>query len=126
MEVIKSVNGARSYVVGESTIVEQKTLDKTLRTGLCAGINMEDTLVDLSMPHTKPTEDKTSEMTPMDLSITLQQSNKKVETQLPSFEPDSTQLSEPSTSSANSGTAQESILTEKTTFRKLIGESTGD
>ena len=126
LEVIKSVNGSHSYVVGELMIVEQKTFDKTLRTGLGAGINMEDIPVDLSMPHTKPTEDKTSEMTPVDLSTTLQQSNKKVETQSPSLECDSTELSESSTSSANSRTAQESILTEKTTLRKLIGESTGD
>ena len=126
LEVIKSYNGARSYVVGELTIVEQETFDKTLRTGLGVGINREDTPVDLSMPHTKPREEKMSEMTPMDLSTTLQQSSKKVESQLPSFELDSTQLSEPSTSSANSGTVHESILTDKTTFGKSIGESTGD
>ena len=126
MEGIKSVNGAHSYVVGELTIVEQKTFNKMLRTGLGAGVNMEDVLVDLSMPHTKPIEDKMSEMTTVDLSTPLQQSNKKVETQSPSLEHDSIQLSELSTLSANSGTAQESILTEKTAFRKLFGESTGD
>ena len=126
LEVIKSVNGACSYVVGELMIIEQKTFDKTLRTGLGAGINMEDVPVDLSMPHTKLTEDKTVEITPVDLSTTSHHSNKKVETQSHSLEHDSTQFLEPSTSSANFGTAQESILTDKTTFRKLIGELTGD
>ena len=87
---------------------------------------MEDVPVDLSMPHTKLTEDKTLEITPMDLSTTLHHSNKKVETQSHSLERDSTQFLEPSTLSANFGTAQESILTDKTTFRKSIGESTGD
>ena len=87
---------------------------------------MEDAPVDLSMPHIKPIEEKMTEMSPMDLSTTLQQSNKNVESQPPSFEHDPTQLSEPSTSSANSGTAEESILTEKTTFSKSSGESTDD
>ena len=100
LEVIKSVNGACSYVVGELTIIEQKTFDKTLRTGLGVGINMEDVPVNLSMPHTKLTEDKTLESTPVDLSTTLHHSNKKVETQLSSLARDSTQFSEPSTSSA--------------------------
>ena len=124
--VIKSVNGACSYVVGELTIIEQKTFDKTLRTGLGAGINMENVLVNLSMPHTKLTEDKTVEITPVDLSTTSHHSTKKVETQSRSLERDSTQFLELSTLSANFGTAQESILTDKTTFRKSIGESTGD
>ena len=44
--VIKSVNGACSYVVRELMIIEQNTFDKTLRTGLGAGINMENVLVD--------------------------------------------------------------------------------
>ena len=34
LEVIKSKNGALSYVVGELTIMEQESFDKTLRTGL--------------------------------------------------------------------------------------------
>ena len=112
-------------------IVEQETFDKTLTTGLGAGINRDDAPVDLSMPHTKPTEEKTSEITPMDLSTkcnlepTLQQIDKKVESQPPSFECDSTQLVEPSTSSDNYGTAHEPILTEKTTHSKSIEESTG-
>ena len=126
LEVIKSVNGARSYVVGELTIIEQKTFDKMLRTGLGAGINMEDVPVDLSMPHTKLTEDKMVEITLVDLSTTPHHSNKEVETQSHSLENDSTQFLEPSALSANFGTAQESILTDKTTFRKSIGESTGD
>ena len=67
----------------------------------------------------------------MDLSTkcnpdpTLQQSDKKVETQPPSFESDSTQLAEPSTLSANSGTAHEPILTVKTTHSQSIEESNG-
>ena len=48
-----------------------------------------------------------------------------METQPPSFESDCTQIVEPSTSSANSGTAHEPILTEKTTHSKSIEESTG-
>ena len=98
LEVINSVNGARPYVLGELTIVEQETFNKTLRTGLGVGINKDDAPVDLSMPHTKPKEEKTSEMTPMDLSTkcnlepTLQQCDKKVETHPPSFESDSTQI----------------------------------
>ena len=118
-------------MVGELTIVEQETFDKTLRTGLGVGINRDDAPVGLSMPHTKPKEEKTSGMTPVDLSTkcnlepTLQQSDKKVETQPPSFESDSTQIVEPSTSNANSGTAHEPILTEKTTHTKSIEESTG-
>ena len=63
LEVIKSDNGAHSYVVGELMIVEQETFDKTLRIGLGAGINRDDAPVDLSMPHTKSTEEKMSEMT---------------------------------------------------------------
>ena len=78
------------------------------------------------MPHTKLTEDKMLEITPVDLSTTLHHSNKKVETQSPSLERVSTQFLELSTSSANFGTAQESILTDKPTFRKSIGELTGD
>ena len=81
LEVIKSVNGACSYVIGELTIVEQEAFDKTLKTGLGVGINRDDAPVDLNMPHTKPKEQKMSEMTPMDLSTkcnlepTLQQSD---------------------------------------------------
>ena len=52
LEVIKSNNGARSYVVGELMIVEQETIDKILRIGLGVGINRDDAPVDLSMPHT--------------------------------------------------------------------------
>ena len=68
LEVIKSDNGASSYVVGELMIVEQETFDKTLRTGLGEGINRDNAPVDLSIPHTKPKEEKTSEITPVDLS----------------------------------------------------------
>ena len=123
--VIKSDNGVHSYVVGELMIIEQKTFDKMLRTGLGAGINMENVLVDLSMPHTKLTENKMVEITPVDLSTTSHHSNKKVEIQSHSLKHYSTHFLEPSTSSANLGIAQESILTDKTTSRK-IGESTAD
>ena len=69
LEIIKSNDGACSYVVGELTIIEQKTLDKTLRTGLGVCRNNENVPVDLSVPHTKLTENKTAEITPIDLSI---------------------------------------------------------
>ena len=125
LEVIKSDNGACSYVVGELTIIEQKTFDKKLRTGLGAGINMGNVLVDLSMPHTKLIENKMAEITPVDLSTISHCSNKKVAIQLHSLKHDSTHFLELSTLSTNLRIAQESILTDKTTSRRT-GESTGD
>ena len=122
LEVIKSDNGARSYVVGELTTVEQKTFDKTLRTGLGACINNENVLVDLSVPHTNLTENKIAEVTPMDLSITSHHKNKQVEIQSCSLKHDSTHYLEPSTLS---GIAQESMVIDKITSKK-IGESTDD
>ena len=60
-------------------------------------------------------------MTPMDLSTKCNPDP----TLQPIFECDSTQLVEPSTLSANSGTGHEPILTENTTHSKSIEESTG-
>ena len=122
LEVIKLDNGVHSYVVGELTIIEQKTFDKTLRTGLGACINNENVPVDLSVPHTNLTENKIAEVTPMDLSITSQHKNKQVEIQSCGLKHDFTHYLELSTSS---GIVQESMLTDKITSKK-IGESTDD
>ena len=122
LEIIKSNNGARSYVVGELTIIEQKTFHKTLRTGSGICRNNENIPVDLSVPHTKLTENKTAEVTPIDLSITAHHRNKQVEIQPHSLKHDSTHYLEPSTSS---GIAKESMVIDKITSKKFV-ESTDD
>ena len=121
LEVIKSNNGALSYVVGELTITEQETFDKTLRTGLGVSTSNENVPVDLSVPHNKLTENKTSEVTPIDLSITLDHRNKQVETQPrnPTF--DSTDHLEPSTSK---GIAKESMVIDKNIPKKFVKSTT--
>ena len=75
LEVIKTKNGALSYVVGELTIMEQESFDKTLRTGLGVSTSNETVLVDLSMPHNKTIENEPSENIPIDLTISLDRKN---------------------------------------------------
>ena len=78
LEVIKSKNGALSYVVGELTIMEQESFDKTLRTGLSVSMSNETVPVDLSMPHNKSIENEPSENIPIDLTISLDHRNNQV------------------------------------------------
>ena len=75
LEVIKSKNGALSYVVGELTIMEQESFDKTLRTGLGVSMSNETVPVDLSVPHNKSIENEPSENSPIDLTINLDRRN---------------------------------------------------
>ena len=78
LEVIKSKNGALSYVVGELTIMEQESFDKTLRTGLGVSTSNETVPVDLSVPHNKSIENEPSENIPSDLTISLDRRNNQV------------------------------------------------
>ena len=71
LEVIKSKNGALSYVVGELTIMEKESFDKTLRTGLGVSTSNKTVQVDLSVPHKKSIENEPSENSPIDLTINL-------------------------------------------------------
>ena len=69
LEVIKSKDGVLSYVVGELSITEQESFDRTLRTGLGISTSNESLLVDLSVPQKKSVENKLSENIPIDLTI---------------------------------------------------------
>ena len=77
LEVIKSKNGALSYVVGELTIMEQETFDKTLRTGLGVSTSNETVPVDLSVAHNKFIENEPSENILIDLTISSDHRNKQ-------------------------------------------------
>ena len=72
LEVIKSKDGLLSYVVGELTVTEQSSFDKILRTGLGTSTTKELLPVDLSVPHNESTDNKSSENTPIDLTIGLE------------------------------------------------------
>ena len=72
LEVIKSKDGLLSYVVGELTVTEQSSFDKILRTGLGTSTTKELLPVDLSVPRNKSTDNKSSENTPIDLTIGLE------------------------------------------------------
>ena len=71
MEAIKSKDGVLSYVVGELSVMEQSSFDKILRTGLGTSTSKDLLPVDLSVPHNKSIDNKPSENTPIDLTISL-------------------------------------------------------
>ena len=121
LEVIKSKNWALSYVVGELTIMEQETFDKTLRTGLGVSTSNETVPVDLSVPHNKLTVNKTSEDIPIDLSISLDHRNKQVEIRPHNPISDSTDHLELSTSK---GFAKESMVIDKNISKQLVKSTT--
>ena len=99
-----------SYVVGELTIMEQETFDKTLRTGLGVFTSNETVPVDLSVPHNKLIENETSENIPIDLSISLDRRNKQV-----------TDYLEPSTSK---GFAKELTVIDEYIYMQLVKPTT--
>ena len=110
LEVMKSKNGALSYVVGELTIMEQETFDKTLRTGLGVSMSNETVPVDLSVPHNKLIENEPSENIPIDLTISLDRRNKQV-----------TDYLEPSTSK---GSAKELTVIDENISMQLVKATT--
>ena len=110
LEVIKSKKGALSYVVGELTIMEQETFDKTLRTGLGVSTSNETVPVDLSVPHNKFIENEPSENIPIDLTISLDCRNKQA-----------TDYLEPSTSK---GFAKELTVIDENISMQLVKTTT--
>ena len=121
LEVVKSKNGALSYVIGELTIMEQETFDKTLRTGLGVSTSNEIVPVDLSVPHNKLTVSKASEDIPTDLSISLDHRNKQVEIRPSNPTSDSTDHLEPSTMK---GSSKESMVIDKNISIQLVNSTT--
>ena len=72
LEVIKSKDGLLSYVVGKLTVMKKSSFDKILRTGLGTSMTKELLLMDLSVPSKESTDNKSSENTPVDLTIGLE------------------------------------------------------
>ena len=107
LEVIKSKDGVLSYVVGELSITEQESFDKTLRTGLGISMSNEVLLVDLNVPHNKSIENKPSENIPIDLTISLDRKSDYLE---------------PSTSK---GTAKELTVIDENSSVQLAKPTTG-
>ena len=110
LEVIKSKNGALSYVVGELTIMEQESFDKTLRTGLSVSMSNETVPVDLSVPHNKSIENEPSENSAIDLTINLTHRNNQA-----------TDYLEPSTSK---GIAKELMVFDENVSMQLAKPTT--
>ena len=106
LEVIKSKDGVLSYVVGELSIMEQESFDKTLRTGLGISTSNESLPVDLSVPHNKSIENKLSENIPLYLTISLDHKSDYLE---------------PSTSN---GTAKESTVIDENSSVQLAKPTT--
>ena len=79
LEVIKSNDGVFSYVVGELSVTEQSSFDKILRTGLGTSMSKDFLPVDLSVPHNKSIDNKPSENTSIDLTISLDHKSDNLE-----------------------------------------------